>query len=74
MSANVPSKAGLPDPDDEPVEVLLIRVWRSGRGLRARLLHSGPGTSWVPITLGVTDDPVEVGRLVDAWLRDVSAG
>ena len=70
MSADI--QPGGRDTGDEPFEVLLIRVWLTGRGLRARLLRSGAGTGWVPATIAVTDDPAEIGRLVDAWLHDVS--
>lgn len=63
---------GAPDPDEQ-TEVLLVRVWRSDAGLRARVLRSGPREGWVPITLGVATTSAELRHVLDSWVREVSA-
>jgi len=62
------------EPEDDRTEVLVITVWRIGREPgrpRARLRRAGEQTGWRTTTLGVTEDPKELVRLVDSWVRDL---
>jgi hypothetical protein len=67
------SDPGGDDVDTGRSEVLVIRVWRIGHQpgrLRSRLLRAGDQNHWTTTTFGITADPAELIRLVDAWLQE----